>query len=395
MFTLQDQVWAGDRLRRREFLRVGSLALGGLSLSDLFAARAWAKARELPIKDKSVVFLFLHGGPSQFETFDPKMDAPSEIRSATGEVKTTIPGVSFGGTLKRLARLAHKFSVVRSFATGDGNHDIKPIVGKDSQQANLGSLYARLAGPLRTETAMPTNIALFPRAVSPEAGPAITSFGSFESAGDLGAAYAPFVPGAGGGLQEDMRLNLPKERLNDRRRLLQTLDQWNRWVDTHATALSLDAFQQQAFEALARGVSDAFDLSSEPARLLERYDTAPLVPKDRISKQWNNHPHYADHAATLGKLLLLARRLCERGAGFVTVTTSFVWDMHADVNNATMAEGMGYVGVPFDHAVSAFIEDVEARGLRDKIMLVCCGEMGRTPRLNNMEAAIIGAIWLR
>jgi uncharacterized protein (DUF1501 family) len=85
---------------------------------------------------------------------------------------------------------------------------------------------------------------------------------------------------------------------------------------------------------------------------------------------------------SLGKLLLMARRLCERGAGFVTVTTNFVWDMHADKNNATMTEGMGYVGVPFDHAVSAFIEDLEARGLSEKIMLVCCGEMGRTPKIN-------------
>src|SRR5262245_3251507 len=363
MLTLQDHPWAGARMHRRDFLRVGSLALGGLSLSDLFAARALANASKLPLKDKSVIFLFLHGGPSQFETFDPKMDAPPDIRSATGEVKTTLPGVSFGGTLQKLARLAHKFSVVRSFATGDANHDIKPIVGKDTQRANLGSLYARVAGPLRQESAMPTNIALFPRAVSSEAGPAITNFGSFESAGELGAAYAPFVPGTGGGLQEDMRLNLPQERLNDRRGLLQTLDQWNRWVDTHATALSLSAFQQQAFEALARGVSDAFDLSREPAHVIERYDTAPLVPKDRISKVWNNHQHYADHAATLGKLLLLARRLCERGAGFVTVTTSFVWDMHADVNNAMMTEGMDYVGVPFDHAVSALIEDVAASGL--------------------------------
>mgnify|MGYP001354758485 CR=1 FL=1 len=80
--------------------------------------------------------------------------------------------------------------------------------------------------------------------------------------------------------------------------------------------------------------------------------------------------------------MLMARRLAERGAGFITVTTDFVWDMHADANNATMTEGMGYVGRPFDHAVSAFIEDVEARGLRDKILLVCCGEMGRTPKIN-------------
>ena len=80
--------------------------------------------------------------------------------------------------------------------------------------------------------------------------------------------------------------------------------------------------------------------------------------------------------------MLLARRLCERGAGFVTVTTNFVWDMHADVNNAGVEEGMRYMGLPFDHAVSAFIEDVHERGLSDKILLVCCGEMGRTPQIN-------------
>jgi uncharacterized protein (DUF1501 family) len=80
--------------------------------------------------------------------------------------------------------------------------------------------------------------------------------------------------------------------------------------------------------------------------------------------------------------LLLARRLCERGCGFVTVTTNFVWDMHADVNNSGVAEGMRYMGQPFDHAVSAFLEDVESRGLSEKILLICCGEMGRTPRIN-------------
>jgi len=91
---------------------------------------------------------------------------------------------------------------------------------------------------------------------------------------------------------------------------------------------------------------------------------------------------YADHGRTLGKLLLLARRLCEAGCGFVTINTNFVWDMHADSNNPSTREGMGYVGLPFDHAVSAFIEDVEARGLSDRILLVACGEMGRTPRVN-------------
>ena len=382
MLTFQDQILTSGGWRRREFLRAGGLALGGLALPDWLGLRSLANANRAAFKDRSVIFLFMHGGPSQFETFDPKMDAPADIRSATGEIATAIPGITFGGTLQRLARLADKFSIVRSFATGDGNHDIKPIMGRDTLRANLGSLFSRIAGPMRADTAMPTNVALFPRAVNAGAGPAITEFGNFEATGELGAAFAPFVPGAGSGLQQDMKLNLPQERLNDRRALLAAIDLWKRQVDATGVAGGFSALQQQAFDALFGGVSDAFDLSREDPRLVARYDTEPLVPAERISKKWNNHKHYADHAATLGKLLLLARRLCERGAGFVTVTTSFVWDMHADVNNATMTEGMGYVGTPFDHAVSAFIEDVEARGLRDKILLVCCGEMGRTPRIN-------------
>src|SRR5262249_36765115 len=91
---------------------------------------------------------------------------------------------------------------------------------------------------------------------------------------------------------------------------------------------------------------------------------------------------YVDNAKALGKLLLLARRLCERGCGFVTVTTNFVWDMHADVNNAGVAEGMRYMGQPLDHAVAAFLEDVAVRGLSGPIPLVVCGEMGRTPKIN-------------
>ncbi|MBM3875854.1 MAG: DUF1501 domain-containing protein [Verrucomicrobia bacterium] len=382
MLDFQDCVLSGASLRRRRFLSVGGLALGGWTLADLLAVRAFARANKLPLRDKSVIFLFMHGGPSQIETFDPKMDAPDGIRSVTGEVKTSIPGVTFGGTFQRLARLADKFSVVRSFVTGDGNHDIKPVVGRDTLRANMGSLYSRIAGPLRPDSAIPTNIALFPRAVDPSAGPPVAQFGNFESAGELGPACAPFVPGSGAGLQQDMRLNLPQDRLNDRRALLGALDQWKRRAGEGGGLDGLGAFQQQAFDTLLGGASDAFDLSREDPRLVARYDTAPLVPKDTIRTVWKNHPRYAENAATLGRLLLLARRLCERGAGFVTVTTNFVWDMHADANNATMTEGMGYVGTPFDHAVSAFIEDVEARGLRDKILLVCCGEMGRTPRIN-------------
>lgn len=373
------------RLVRREFLRAGGIGLAGWGLSSGLSNASAAAASRL-LKDKAVIFLFMHGGPSQFETFDPKMQLPSSIRSATGEIATRLPGVTFGSTFQGLAKRADRLNIVRSFVTGNGNHDIKPIMSPDTLGANLGSLYSRVAGPLRARSAMPTNVALFPRAVDAEAGPAINSFGNFEATGPLGNAFAPFVPGAaapsGGGLQQDLKLNLAATRLEDRRALLTALDSWKRATALHAFADQSDALQQLAFDALLSSVSDAFDLKQEDAKLVEQYDTKSRFPVSRIDKKWNNYQHYKDHGTTIGKLLLMARRLCERGCGFVTITTSFVWDMHADVNNATMTEGMDYVGAPFDHAVSTFIDDVEARGLSDKIMFVCCGEMGRTPTIN-------------
>ena len=385
MFSLANNIGGDNRSgwNRRQFLSAGSLALGGLTLTDLLAARAAVEsANQKTLKDKSVIFLFMHGGPAQQEMFDPKMDRPEGVRSATGEIKTTIPGITFGSTLQRLSKLAHKFSVVRSFVPGDNRHDIKPIVCKDSLGANIGSLYARVAGANRPDTAMPTNVALYPQAVDPSTMPPILQFGDFGSSGDLGIAYSPFVPGGGGGLEDDLKLSISQRRLDDRRQLLTGLDRIKRDIDASGALDGVDKFQEQAFSTILGGVSDAFDISKENQKLIERYDTAPLIDPARIRKRWNNRERYVDNVKSLGKLLLMARRLCERGCGFVTVTTNFVWDMHADKNNATMTEGMGYVGVPFDHAVSAFIEDVEARGLSEKIMLVCCGEMGRTPKIN-------------
>lgn len=377
MFTFYD---GSPRLGRRDFLRVGSLALGGLTLPDLLAARAWAAAEKRPVTDKSVIFLFMHGGPSQIETFDPKMTAPAGVRSATGEIATRLPGITFGSTFEKLAAVSDRFSVVRSFQTGNGNHDIKPIVCSDTAGANLGSLFARIAGTNDPQTGMPTNVALYPRAVDPETQPTTMNFGKFESTGPLGAAYAPFVPG-GGGAQANLKLAIPRERLDDRRSLLAQLDNVKRAADQTGTG-GVSRFQEQAFETIVGGVADAFDLSKEDPRTVARYDTAPLVRPDQISRKWNNYNNYVDNAKTLGKLLLMARRLCESGCGFVTITTNFVWDMHSDQNNAGVEEGMQYMGRPFDHAVSAFLEDVDARGLGDKIALVTCGEMGRSPKIN-------------
>lgn len=367
---------------RRSFLTAGSLALGGLTLPGLLSAKAKAAESGQLLKNKSVIFLFLHGGPSQIETFDPKMTAPPGVHSVTGEIPTALPGITFGSTFEKLAPMADRLAVVRSFTTGDGRHDIKPIVGLNSNGANLGSIYARIAGSNRPDTGMPTNVALFPRAVDAERLERQKQFGDFVSTGKLGAAYAPFVPGSGGDMQSNMQLKIPRQRVDDRRSLLEGLDRIRRAADAQKSLDGLNRFQQQAFDTILGGAASAFDLSKENPKTVARYDTAPLLKATDINPKWNNHKFYVDNAKTVGKLLLMARRLCEAGAGFVTVTTNFVWDMHSDVNNAGVEEGMRYMGLPLDHALSAFIEDIEQRGLSDDILLVACGEMGRTPRVN-------------
>jgi Protein of unknown function (DUF1501) len=380
MLTVQT---AGHALNRRDFLRIGTLGLGGLSLPWLLEAQARAALEGKPLTTgKSVIFLFLHGGPSQIETFDPKPTAPEGVRSVTGEAATTLPGVTFGSTFQKLAALAHKIAVVRSYRPGSADHDIKPLVHRETLNASLGSIYARVAGMNHPRTGIPTNVALFPRAVDPKTQAANLSFGNFGATGQIGSAFAPFVPGGTGNLLQNMQLKLSRDRLDDRRHLLGQIDTLRREVDAADTLHSLDRIQQQAFDVILRGVAQAFDLSRENDKTIARYDTAPLVRPENIDRKWKNYNNYVDNAKTVGKLLLLARRLCEAGCGFVTVTTNFVWDMHADVNNAGVAEGMRYMGAPLDHAVSAYIEDVEARGLEERILLVVAGEMGRTPRIN-------------
>jgi hypothetical protein len=365
------------RCDRRAFLRIGSLALGGLTLPNLLAA----ESKRLRT-DRSVIFLFLHGGPSQTETFDPKMSAPAEVRSATGEVATKLPGVTFGGTFPKLAALADRVAVVRSFVTGDGNHDLKPVVGKDTFGANLGSVFSRIAGANHPASGLPTNVLLLPRAVDPKAQPGTMNFGKFNATGGFGSAFAPFDPSSGGQLQKDMKLTIPATRLEDRRELLAQLDRVKWSLSERQLVEGMDRTRGQAFDTILGGVGEAFDLSKEDPKTVERYDTAPLARPENIDRKWKNYNNYVDNASSLGKLLLLGRRLCEHGCGFVTITTNFVWDMHSDVNNAGVAEGMRYMGQPLDHAVSAFLEDVVSRSLSDKILLVVCGEMGRTPKIN-------------
>jgi hypothetical protein len=373
-------------ISRRQMLTIGGLGLGGLSLPSLLSAADSGKPLPSHVTGKSVIFLFQQGGPSQFETFDPKPDAPPGIRTVTGVTKTSLPGVIFGDTMARLAQFAHKFTVVRSFQTNNGGHNIRPLVGPESLEANVGVHYARVVGTTRAGSGMPTNAVLFPQAVDSD----VTigkARGNLGSTGPYGDGFGPFIPGGKGQLQRDMKLSLPHDRFfNDRRELLRKLDGLNRNFDHFGQAETLEEVQRQAFELLlSGGVANALDLSQENPRTLAKYDTSRFAKKGRWNKvNRGKRGYYYGQEKTIGKLLLLSRRLCEAGCGFVTVHAGYdgVWDMHADGNNLNMIDGMQAVGPAFDHAVATLIEDIEARGLQDKIMLVCCGEMGRTPRIN-------------
>jgi len=337
-----------SRTSRRDFLAVGAVPALGLTLPGLLAGRANSGETPFSSSKTSVVWLWLNGGPSHIETFDPKPDAPREYRSVTGSVATTLPGVALGGTFEQLATRMDRLAVVRSFAHqnsghGGGTHWV--MTGYDNRQSDaggkptrpsLGSIVARLRGANDPETGMPTYV----RQGSIGAdGPAY-----------LGASCAPFDPQ--GPARRNLSVTIKQDRLDDRRSLLSQLDRFQRNADATGMMEGLDAYEQQAFNLVLGSAPAAFDLSKEDKGVVESYG------KD------------------LGQQMLVARRLCEAGCGFVTVSFGG-WDMHNGIE-----KGFERRGAMVDRAVAAFLDDVAARGLSERILLVITGEFGRTPRVN-------------
>ena len=374
---------------RRDFLRVGALGLGGWSLEQRLRVAANGNATAQAaygngvFRNRSVVMLFLQGGPSHLEFFDPKMTAPAEIRSVTGDVATLHPGISFGGTFPRLAALTDRLTVVRSYGSGNSGHSYGEVVSaNNSMKASASSIYARVRGTNHPTTGLPSNILVLPEAVRDglkldsnfETGalPTLTQPGS------LGATYAAFNPSGGGDLKRDMELAMPPERLTNRRELLSQLDGLRRAADRGPLFDRVDHYQRQAFDIVLRGVAEAFDLRGEDPRTIQRYDTSSLFKMEDLTRY--NDMRRATNL--LGRQMLLARRLVEAGCGFVTVSDCG-WDYHANGNSPKNMTGIYPMGGQVDHAVSAFIEDIHERGLSDRVLLIVTGEMGRTPRINN------------
>jgi uncharacterized protein (DUF1501 family) len=339
-----------DATTRREFLKVGALGTGALTLPGLLAARAQAKAAGKPVKETSVVWVWLAGGPTHVETFDPHMRAPSEYRSTTGEVRTRLPGVTIGGTFPQIASVADKMAIFRSFAHNNSGHvggthfvntgyDNRNIDnGGLPQRPSIGSIVARVRGSNHAVTGMPTYVALN-RLRAGIDGPAF-----------LGTPYAPFDPN--GQALKNLSLAVPERRIGDRRMLLASLDRLQSEVDRSGAMEGMDRFEQQAFNLVLGGAPKAFDLREENPKTVKKYGKG------------------------VGEQLLRARRLCEAGCGFVMLSYGG-WDMHNKIE-----ERMKQRSPELDRALAAFVDDVHRRGLSDRILLVVTGEFGRTPKVN-------------
>ena len=368
---------------RREFLRIGTCAVGGLSLAGILRARqALGAAAGSVVKDRSVVLLNLQGGPTQFETFDPKMSAPREIRSITGEIPTSLPGITFGGTLPRLARLADRMAIVRSYRHGISDHGraaMHVMAGGNSTGAMMGALYARVAGLSDAGSGLPRNVLVTAASVGETYRNLYAGVSRVSQTGTLPAAYRPLDPSAGTEIIDNMSLRVDRSRLGDRRYLLDRLDSLRRELDLNGRLDAAGTFRRQAFDVLLRGAAGAFDLSREDPATIERYDTGSFASTEAVKKR-NEYARQFSPIA-IGRQMLMARRLCEAGCGFVTLTFGG-WDMHGGGKEFTMADGVHTLTPALDKAVSAFIEDVEQRGLSERILLVITGEFGRTPKVN-------------
>jgi uncharacterized protein (DUF1501 family) len=351
-------------IRRRSFLRLGLAGFTGLSLPDLFRRRAEA-AEPNSSRRSAIIVVWLHGGASHLETYDPKPEAPSEYRGPFSPIDTKVPGLRFCELLPRQAAIADKFTVLKSlvhtgFCHDDGPQQIftgHPIQGRRLKPDNPDML--TIANYLRSDPTrnLPNYIGVNP----------IPYLGSAY----LGPTYDPFAVYGDPNSPEFTVPNIGLKdgeaatRLGERIGLRVSLDRLRRDIDQGKNMAALDRFEAQAWNVLTGSAArQAFDISSEHEKTRERYGRN-----------------------TWGQQCLLARRLVEAGVEIVTVTLNGPlcgrvqnWDDHA-VNHHVF-DGMKYRTPFFDQAVAALIEDIHERGLDQQVLVVVGGDFGRTPKIS-------------
>jgi hypothetical protein len=374
---------AGNRdLSRREWLRVGGLNALGLSLPTLLAADAQASVgnTDHPTfgRAKNVIYLYMGGGAPQHETFDPKPDAPAEVRGSFKPIHTNVPGIDFCELLPRTARIADKLAVCRAVSTDDNTHSTSGywvLTGFKYQGTNAREIQPTDWPHIGSVVQMlkPSDTGPFSFAWLPEpmvANPGVRVSG--QSAGFLGRRWDPqnFTcdPQAPNFVVKEFQLpgDLPPMRLSSRTSLLNQVDSYFRLAERADQVREYGRLKQEALGILTTGrARAAFAIELEPTKVRDRYGNG----------KW-------------GQSVLLARRLIEAGVRFVHVqwprepgdlSSSFpLWDTHADNDKRVKS----VLCPQFDVGFSALIEDLDARGLLDETLVVAAGEFGRTPNFN-------------
>jgi hypothetical protein len=350
-------------MSRRSFVQIGVAGMASVALPQVLRAKEASVANGVSKKDTSVILLWLDGGPSHMDLYDLKPNAPTEYRGIWMPIRTNVPGIEISELFPLQAKLADKFSLVRSLHhdTGDhfaGGHYMLTsrggATGVDTtgRYPSIGSIVAKVCGPRRD--GMPAYVGV-PYAMSIGLRP------GYFGANYLGLEHNPFEtegdPNAANFQISNINLasGLTIDRLEDRRGLLQRIDLMRRSVDASGTLVAIDRFDQAAYDLVAGAAArKAFDIGSEDPRIRDRY---------------GRH--------TWGQSTLLARRLVEAGCTFVTAHFGG-WDHHWDLQR-----GMETYLPIVDKAVSALLEDLSLRGLSDRVLVVLCGEFSRTPRMND------------
>jgi hypothetical protein len=352
-------------LCRREVLQLGFLGAFGMTMSDAIAAPSALRARA-----KSVILVWMPGGPPQMQLWDLKPDSPLECRGTAKPIKTSAPGVEIGSRLPLTARQAHHFALLRTITlkAEDENHipghqevlagiDRRPSTFKSQATRNDWPSFGSVITAVRpNQTALPAAVHL-PLRIRYESEPV-----PGEAAGWLGSKYDPWIieqdPNAPNFRVKDLMpiAGMTVDRVASRQRLLDQVDTFRRDLVTDLSARQMSDAQQKAFDlATSAETRHAFDLGKEPEKLRDRY---------------GRH--------TWGQSMLLARRLAQAGVKYVQVNIGGLnaWDYHRDEDKS-----MDRMMPPFDMAFSAFLDDMHQTGMLDETLVICMSEMGRNPIL--------------
>ena len=352
-----------DGMSRRNFLQVGVAGMATVGMGALARAARGGNPDAKPKKDTSVILLWLDGGPGHMDMYDMKPEAPAEYRGIWHPIKTNVPGIEISELFPLQAKIADKFSIVRSLHHDDGDHfggAHRMLTGRggasgantDGKYPGINCMATKMTGP--REPGMPANIAI-PHAMTVGIRP------GYMGSNYLGRQYDPFEPAGDPNAEkfhvENLNLagGMTLERLEDRRALRNHFDKIRRDVDNSGAMAAMDKFDQNAFELLVSPAArKAFDMSSEDPKTRELYGR----------HDW-------------GQSCLLARRLVEAGSTWVTVHSAG-WDHHWDLQ-----EGYERYLPKLDQTIHGLLTDLSQRNLMQKVLVIVCGEFSRTPRMND------------